>query len=90
MGAGRALLSERTAGVEGDYVNSLMTAYIKRNCYTLIDDYLHKEELLHIKCTLGATTAFLESYTKSNFSTPLVCLQLWYSGQMSNRGLSES
>lgn len=31
---GRVLLSGRTAGVEGDYANSLMTTYIKRNYYT--------------------------------------------------------
>lgn len=34
VGAGRALLSGRTAGAEGDYMNSLMTAYIRRNYYT--------------------------------------------------------
>lgn len=31
---GRTLLSGRTAGVEGDDMNSLMTAYTDRNYYT--------------------------------------------------------
>lgn len=34
VGAGRVLPSGRTAGVEGNYVNSLMAAYIKRDYYT--------------------------------------------------------
>lgn len=31
---GRVLPTGRTAGAEGDYTNSLMTTYIKRNYYT--------------------------------------------------------
>lgn len=46
--------------------------------HKLIDDYLHKEELLHSNLSLSGTTIFLESCTEAGSPLQLLLLKFTY------------